>query len=136
MTVGARAHLDIEFCVVMNLVIVKTLPLCGRVVLFMICVYIIYAYESTKTQHHRLQHGSDNRRYLTRTGYQKMKRYFSRKYNNDISINKQKSSKRKYFSNTWAVHVDPPKKKVADRIAKKHGFINIGKVYYLITSEL
>ena len=32
------------------------------------------------------------------------------------------------FTNSWAVQLDPAEIKVADRIAKKHGFINYGQV--------
>ena len=32
------------------------------------------------------------------------------------------------FTNSWAVQLDPAEIKVADRIARKHGFINYGQV--------
>ena len=32
------------------------------------------------------------------------------------------------FTNSWAVKLDPAEIKVADRIAKKHGFTNYGQV--------
>ena len=32
------------------------------------------------------------------------------------------------FTNSWAVKLDPAEIKVADRIAKKHGFVNYGQV--------
>ena len=32
------------------------------------------------------------------------------------------------YTNSWAVKLDPAEIKVADRIAKKHGFINYGQV--------
>ena len=32
------------------------------------------------------------------------------------------------FTNSWAVQLDPAEIKVADRIAKKHGFTNYGQV--------
>lgn len=77
-----------------------------------------HVYPSSNKQH--------KRRYLSDSGFKKVKRYLYRKY---IEAHKEDQPySGKYFSNTWAVHVDPPTKEVADRVAKKHGFINIGKI--------
>lgn len=66
------------------------------------------------------------RRYLSEHGVKKVKRYLQKKY--VASRGNQRSHHEKYFSNTWAVQLDPPKKSTADRIAKKHGFVNMGKI--------
>nr|XP_002162190.1 PC3-like endoprotease variant A isoform X2 [Hydra vulgaris] len=66
------------------------------------------------------------RRYLSPSGVEKVRKYLSRKY--VASRNNTQTFKKHYFSNTWAVHIDPPDNDVADRIAKKHGFTNIGKI--------
>ena len=74
------------------------------------------------------------RRYISASGMNNIKRYIQRKYNNlykDDQLYKLKS----FYTNTWAVHVDPPNKSVADRIAKKHGFVNIGKVSITFLAE-
>ena len=75
-------------------------------------------------------HGFDGtkRRYLSSSGLRSMRRYLQRKYHLNYRRNEVPVHKKKYFSNTWAVQVEPPKKAVADRVAKKHGFVNIGKV--------
>jgi len=33
-----------------------------------------------------------------------------------------------YYTNSWAVQLDPAELEVADRLAKKHGFENLGQV--------
>nr|P29145.1 RecName: Full=PC3-like endoprotease variant B; AltName: Full=SPC3; Flags: Precursor [Hydra vulgaris]AAA29215.1 Kex2-like endoprotease [Hydra vulgaris] len=66
------------------------------------------------------------RRYLSPSGVEKVRKHLSRKY--VASRNNTQTFKKHYFSNTWAVHIDPPDNDVADRIAKKHGFTNIGKI--------
>lgn len=85
-------------------------------------------YEVIQHPDHSLKHSVEKRRYLTKSGFAKIKGYLSRRYQKIKKDNIPLKTKKKFFSNTWAVHVDPPKKHVADRIAKKHGFINIGKI--------
>ena len=88
-------------------------------VLLAVVVNITYGWTVLKNKDYK-------RRYLSSSGLEKVRRYLSRKYvasrNNTVAVKKH------YFSNTWAVRIDPPDHHVADRIAKKHGFINIGKV--------
>lgn len=67
------------------------------------------------------------RRYLSKHGVHKVKKYLQKKYQQSHGKEKIKRHE-KFFSNTWAVQLDPPKKSTADRIAKKHGFVNMGKV--------
>ena len=69
----------------------------------------------------------DNTKYFTRTGYEKVKNYLQRRFML-LHHNGTSDDKHSYYTNTWAVHVFPPHKQVADRIADKHGFINIGPV--------
>jgi len=68
------------------------------------------------------------RRYLSESGLKSVRRYLQRKYHYNYRRNEVPKHKRKYFSNTWAVQFDPPQKAIADRVAKKHGFVNIGKI--------
>lgn len=67
--------------------------------------------------------------YLTPTGQEKVKRYLQRRHREFMESKYPGGKRPEFFTNTWAVVVDPPSKEVADVIAKKHGFINIGKVY-------
>jgi len=67
------------------------------------------------------------RRYLSKDGVHKVKKYLQKKYQQSHGKEKIKRHE-KFFSNTWAVQLDPPKKSTADRIAKKHGFVNMGKI--------
>ena len=35
-----------------------------------------------------------------------------------------------HYTNSWAVHIENGEPQVADRIAKRHGFINLGQVCF------
>lgn len=66
--------------------------------------------------------------YMTRSGQEKVKRYLQRRHREFLDSQYPGGKRPQFYTNTWAVVVDPPTKEVADVIAKKHGFINIGKV--------
>ena len=66
--------------------------------------------------------------YMTRSGQEKVKRYLQRRHREYFESRYPGGTRPEFYTNTWAVVVDPPTKEVADIIAKKHGFINIGKV--------
>ena len=40
-----------------------------------------------------------------------------------------------HYTNSWAVHIENGEPQVADRIAKRHGFINLGQVCFSKTRE-
>lgn len=66
-------------------------------------------------------------RFYSSAQLDKVQRFLQRRY----AIARQNGTsddKHSYYTNSWAVHVFPPEKQVADRVAEKHGFINIGPV--------
>jgi len=71
---------------------------------------------------------NQKRVYLTKSGHEKVKRYVERRYREMLQKQQATGDDRQFFTNTWAVEVNPPTREVADIIATKHGFINIGKV--------
>ena len=40
-----------------------------------------------------------------------------------------------HYTNSWAVHIENGEPQVADRIAKRHGFINLGQVLNAFPTE-
>ena len=70
------------------------------------------------------------KRFLTDSGFKKVKKYLQRRYA-IAPQNGTSDDKHSYYTNSWAVHVYPPVKEVADRIAEKHGFVNIGQVSHV-----
>ena len=94
------------------------------VILVIVAIQLSRAFHVMNNKNNSDQH---KRRYLSDSGLKKVRRYLSRKYH---ETHKDVHNELKYFSNTWAVHVDPPQKEIADRIAKRHGFTNIGKVNF------
>ena len=66
-------------------------------------------------------------RYYTTAQLAKVHRFLQRRYA-IAQQNGTSDDKHSYYTNSWAVHIFPPEKQVADRVAEKHGFINIGPV--------
>ena len=76
------------------------------------------------SQHNKKQ------RYHSHAQFDKIHKYLQRRYSL-AHQNGTSDDKHSYYTNSWAVHVFPPEKIIADRIAEKHGFINIGPVRVL-----
>jgi len=83
---------------------------------------------ASQLTHALISLSGSKRRYLSENGVKKVKRYLQKKYHSSHHGKDKNKHHEKFFSNTWAVQLDPPKKSTADRIAKKHGFVNMGKI--------
>lgn len=53
---------------------------------------------------------------------------FNPSWNNTRDWKRELADKEGYFTNTWAVEIDPAEEHVVANIAKKHGFNIIGQV--------
>ena len=53
---------------------------------------------------------------------------FDASWNNTRDWKRELADKEGYFTNTWAVEIDPAEEHVVAAIAKRHGFSVIGKV--------
>lgn len=53
---------------------------------------------------------------------------FGASWNNTRNWKRELADKEGYFTNTWAVEIDPAEEHVVANIAKKHGFSIIGQV--------
>ena len=53
---------------------------------------------------------------------------FDASWNNTRDWKRELADKEGYFTNTWAVEIDPAEEHVVANIAKKHGFNIIGQV--------
>ena len=95
----------------------------------MMKMLLIFALVSLTTLFHLTSALPGQKRvYMTRSGQEKVKRYLQRRHREFLDSQYPGGKRPEFYTNTWAVVVDPPTKEVADVIAKKHGFINIGKV--------
>ena len=56
------------------------------------------------------------------------RRQFDANWNNTRDWKRELADKEGYFTNTWAVEIDPAEEHVVAKIAKRHGFAIIGQV--------